>query len=260
MTTTPGAARGILVAGARKHWTQQAMAPRRTTTPSMAVRIHLSHPPPHPQYIHLFCLLVSSVSAGLWLSFCTALYVPTRVFLWASVCRRRCEGEGDEVCGCRSQRVTAAAGGWVVYWDGTMMSVLNSCGRPAAGADVACQCWRDIWSHWLRKFQANWNRVLNQVCWNSRCHKVTCRLVSLCNSRTSLLIQCINYWLFYPLTFSLTSSLSDRFFPAPFAFSLQNCSIWVDLPFHLPLHLCDSLTLTAGVPYPVLFMSGKISH
>lgn len=144
--------------------------------------------------------------------------LPQGFFLWASVCRRRCEGEGDEVCGCRSQRVTAAAGGWVVYWDGTMMSVLNSCGRPAAGGDVACQCCRDIWSHWFRTFQVNWNRVLNQVCWNSRYDEVTCRLVSLCNSRTSLLIQCISDWLFYPLTFSLTSSLSDRFFPRSLCF------------------------------------------
>lgn len=45
MTTTPGAVRGILVVGARKHSTLQATAPRRTTTLSTGVRIH-----PAPTY------------------------------------------------------------------------------------------------------------------------------------------------------------------------------------------------------------------
>lgn len=254
MTTTPGAARGILVAGARKHWTQQAMAPRRTTTPSMAVRIQLSHPPPHPQYIHLFCLLVSSVSAGLWLYMLPQgfFYEPQYV---AGVVRASAMRFAD--AGHRGSRPLLEAG-WCIETERWWVCLTAVVGQRQG------QMWPvsvgGISDHTdLENFKLT-ETVLNQVCWNSRCHKVACRLVSLCNSCTSLLTQCISYWLFYPLTFSLTSSLSDRFFPAPFAFSLQNCSIWVDLPFHLPLYLCDSLTLTAGVPYPVLFMSGKISH
>lgn len=51
MTTTPGAVRGILVAGARKCSTPRATAPQRTTTLLTDVRIH-------PAPVHLpFCLL-----------------------------------------------------------------------------------------------------------------------------------------------------------------------------------------------------------
>lgn len=40
MTTTPGAVRGILAAGARKHSTPRATAPQRTTTLLTDVRTH----------------------------------------------------------------------------------------------------------------------------------------------------------------------------------------------------------------------------
>lgn len=64
MTTTPGAARGILVVGARKHSTLQATAPRRTTTLSTAVRIHPA-PCASPSFVSSyfsFCKFMSTAS------------------------------------------------------------------------------------------------------------------------------------------------------------------------------------------------------
>lgn len=77
MTTTPGAVQGILVVGARKHSTPQAMAPRCTTTQSTDVRIH-----PTPYASPSLSPVVSASSrtpAPLTVVLCGHVFVPHSV-------------------------------------------------------------------------------------------------------------------------------------------------------------------------------------
>lgn len=231
-------------------------------------------PPPHPHSPSASTSFVCCSSCfSKFINTCTVppgaiTYVATRAFSRPPVCAVTgvFEGEGTEVGGCRSQWVTAAAG-WVVYWDGTMMSAINSCSSSSSSrCDVACQCCGDIWSQRFRTFEANENRALKQVCGDSSCDEVR-KCADSFPCVTAVLHCSRSVWLLPILTSDIQPHLvSIKLLPLSrtisFSISLSPkllCTAGSTLP-SICVYLSHSLTLTAGVPYPVLFMSSKISH
>lgn len=84
MTTTPGAVRGILVVGARKHSTLQATAPRRTITLSTDVRIHPAPYASPPLSLVLSVSASSRTPAPLTVFLCSRAFVPPSVIIYVA--------------------------------------------------------------------------------------------------------------------------------------------------------------------------------
>ena len=289
MTTTPGAVRGIHVVGARKHSTLQAMAPRRTTTLSTDVRIHPA-PPSSSLFVSRSFLQVHkrpwlysrvSLSLPVW-----SYMMPRGLFMslgiwhcWSRAVRWRMRVREGHGC-CRVGGLFRRKD--VDSWTAAVEPAVEAGSRqqqmwPVTGVCVCvcvCACVRvcvGIWKHWLWAVSNHWK------CWQPRVpdvikpdlefaeylrwsHSVLFLGPGIQTPEGFLFFFTSSLRLFHHLSLQLACSFSSSFLLKT---PLHILLCWLSISLSLHSSICVSislLALTAGVPYPGLFMSSKISH